>query len=80
MVLNPDCIRDILMHIEKNTDLNSWISISPDSLPGKLNDYTSDEIMYHIKQLELSNLICVHSWYLDGSCCISYLSPDGHQF
>ena len=36
--------------------------------------------MYHVKQCELSNLLYVNSWYLDGSCLVKYLTPEGHQF
>lgn len=80
MILNPDCLRDILIYVEKNTDLKHILSISPDSLPDELNHYTGDEVMYHIKQAELSYLINVSSWYLNGGCAIHYLLPDGHQF
>lgn len=80
MVLNPDCIRDILIYVEQNTDLRHILSLSPVSIPDELKCYTGDEIMYHIKQAELSNLILVPSWYMDGGCSIRYLLPEGHQF
>lgn len=80
MILNPDCIRDILIYVEKNTDLRHPLSISPNLLPDDLCNYSGDEIMYHIKQAELSNLLKVPSWYMDGSCLISYLLPEGHEF
>lgn len=80
MVLNPDCIRDILIYVESNTDLRHVLSISPKDIPDELSKYSGNEIMYHIKQAELSNLIKVPSWYLDGGCSIHYLLPDGHQF
>ncbi len=80
MILNPDCIRDILICVEKNTDLQHMFSLSPDNLPDELNHYTGNEVMYHIKQAELSNLLSVTSWYLNGGCSIHYLLPEGHQF
>lgn len=80
MKLNPDCIRDILLLAEKETSLDFYLDISPNELPESLIQYAPDEVMYHIKQCELSNLLLVPSWYLDGSCIISYLTPDGHQF
>lgn len=80
MKLNPDCLRDILLYIEDVTDLDNHPVIEPTDLPAPLNSYESSEVMYHIKQAELSNLILDCKWYMDGSCSIKYLTPDGHQF
>lgn len=80
MKLNPDCIRDILLYVEENTDLKRMVSLSPLNLPEELSQYNADEIMYHIKQAELSGLLIAPSWYLDGGCMIKYLLPSGHQF
>lgn len=80
MKLNPDCIRDILMFVENETTLYDPVEISPEDIPEFFNSYSSEEVMYHIKQCELSNLILIPSWYLDGGCIIAYLLPEGHQF
>lgn len=80
MRLNPDCLRDILICVEETTDLDNPLIIEPGELPPTLQTYSPEEVMYHIKQAELSNLIVVNSWFIDGSCLIKYLSPDGHQF
>lgn len=80
MKLNPDCIRDILLLVEDSTSLDDYLDISPEDLPENLTNYSPKEVMYHIKQCEMSNLLLVASWYLDGSCMISYLTPCGHQF
>lgn len=80
MKLNPDCVRDILLYVEDNTDLTHFVSISPLQIPDELNQYSADEVMYHIKQAELSSLLIVNSWYYNGECLISYLLPEGHQF
>ncbi|MFI3171409.1 MAG: DUF2513 domain-containing protein [Eubacteriales bacterium] len=80
MKLNPDCIRDILLFIEDKTDLSTPVRISPNSIPKALSSYPSNELMYHIKQLELSSLIHVLSWTMDGSATIHYLLPEGHAF
>ena len=80
MILNPDCVRDILIYVEENSDLRHIVSISPQSIPDELSKYSCDEVMYHIKQAELSSLLNVASWYLDGGCSIYYLLPEGHQF
>lgn len=80
MKLNPDCIRDILLYVESNTDLKHFLSISPKKFPEELSQYTDSEIMHHIKQAELSGLLIAPSWYLDGGCMIKYLLPEGRQF
>lgn len=80
MKLNPDCVRDVLLYVENNTDLRHFVSISPLQIPDELSKYSADEVMYHIKQAELSSLLDVPSWYLDGGCLIKYLLPEGHQF
>ncbi|MRM90780.1 DUF2513 domain-containing protein [Faecalicatena contorta] len=80
MKLNPDCVRDVLLYVENNTDLKHFASISPLQMPDELSKYPADEVMYHIKQAELSALLDVPSWYLDGGCLIKYLLPEGHQF
>lgn len=80
MKLNPDCIRDILLYVENNTDLEHPLSLDPHQIPDELSPYSGAEIMYHIKQAELSGLLLVPSWYLDGGCLIRYLLPEGHQF
>lgn len=81
MKLNPDCIRDILLTVESATTLDQPISIYPDALPEFLSIYSSDEVMYHIKQCELSGLFGDKvTWCLGGNCLIRFLSPAGHQF
>lgn len=80
MKLNPDCIRDILLLVEHKTSLSNFLDIEPRKLPESLSNYQPDEVMYHIKQCELSGFLFVNSWYLDGSCLIKYLTPDGHKF
>lgn len=81
MKLNPDCIRDILIYVEKNTNLSNMVGISPASLPKQLSSYEPNEVMYHIKQCELSGMFGEKvSWYIGGDCMIRYLSPTGHQF
>ena len=81
MKLNPDCIRDILIYIEEHSDLLTMVEISPTELPDQLSAYKPNEVMYHIKQCELSGMFGEKvSWYMSGNCIIRYLSPAGHQF
>ena len=80
MKLNPDCIRDILITVERTTDFtHSFIYSISDSPTEPLSNYSSEEIVYHISQCDKANLIEVVK-YMDGGDCIIIgdLSPDGH--
>lgn len=81
MKLNPDCIRDILIYVEAKTDLQNTVHISPNNVPLELSSYKPNELLYHIKQCELSNLFGGKVyWFMDSGCEIQYLSPSGHKF
>lgn len=80
MKLNPDCLRAILLSVEDETDLDTSLVIGPYEMPSCLLDFPQNEVMYHIKQAEMSSVILVDCWFVDGSCLIKYLTPDGHQF
>lgn len=80
MKLNPDCVRDILLTVEENTSFSKYMSIDSDSKFDRIESYTFEETLYHIKQCELTGFFTKVSWYLDGSCIILDLSPSGHKF
>lgn len=80
MKLNPDCIRDILFTIEDNTSFSEYMRVDSECSYEKLSSYSYEEILYHIKQCELTGFITKVSWYLNGSCMIHDLSPSGHKF
>ncbi len=82
MKLNTDCVRAILLTVEKCTDFNTPFEYEKDDCDYPLlKKYSHNEIVYHIKQCELSNLILGVS-YVDGGeyVMVSDLSPEGHQF
>lgn len=80
MKLNPDCLRAILLSVENETDLDNSVVIGPFKMPSCLLDFPQNEVMYHVKQAELSNLILIEGWFVSGNCSIKYLTPEGHQF
>lgn len=80
MKLNPDCIRDILLTVEENTSYGKFMSYDTNTEYRRLKPYSNEEVMYHIKQCDISGLITEVSYYMDGSCTIHDLSPKGHQF
>lgn len=81
MRLNPDCIRDILITVEENTGFNSYMSYTNKTEEYQLlTSYSNDEVLYHIKQCELTGLLTKVEWFLGGACLIIDLSPEGHKF
>lgn len=81
MKLNPDCIRDILFSIEELSGPSSLITSTQLSKTNFLSKYSEDEILYHLKQLYLSEYIIApekHKW-IDGTFLVYDLSPTGHE-
>lgn len=83
--LNVDCIRDILLTVEENTDFSDNFHYSVDEHPNSmyqyLSKYTYDEIIYHVSQCEKSDLISDVSYSDDGEIfTVQDLSPKGHEF
>lgn len=81
MKLNVDCIRDILLTVESVTNFSTPMEYHTELLNyNLLEKYSNEDIQYHIKQCDLSGLLTKVHWYLDGSCTIIDLSPEGHKF
>ena len=80
MKLNPDCIRDVLLFVEKHTDLKRHVTFSERQSEAMLPGYSSAEIMYHVEQCYLSGFFQRATHDMVGSITISYLSPIGHEF
>lgn len=82
MKLNSDCIRDILLTVEEECDYSHVMDYDRDvNVTTRLQKYTHDELIYHIKQCEYANLT-LNTTYYDGGkhIIIRDLSPNGHQF
>ena len=82
MKLDPDCIRDILLTVEENTDIYKSFDYSKgeNNYP-RLQKYDHNELLYHMRQCHLSDLV-VGFLPLDAgnNVLIKDLSPQGHQF
>lgn len=81
MKLNPDCIRDILLEVELTTTINKAWVYNSDSPSKRLSIYSKEEIGYHARQCDKSNL--VDGFHLFGECdsiSIDDLTPGGHEF
>lgn len=81
MKLNPDCIRAILFTVEETITFGTFMGYPTDSVKyPHLSAYSQDEVLYHIKQCELSGLLTKVDWLLSPGCLIHDLSPAGHEF
>lgn len=81
MKLNPDCIRDILLTIESESEYNKGVTFEPKKSDlDLLSKYSATELFYHLRQCNESSFFYDASWYLNGGCYIRDLSPYGHQF
>lgn len=83
MKLNPDCIRDILIELERSTDGQHYIDyqFKDDTTSFPLTKkYSAEEIFYHIRQCEYSGFFINPVWTLDNSFSLLDISPEAHQF
>lgn len=82
MKLNPDLVRDLLLTVEDICDFNHCMEYSKTSTSfERLNKYSHDEIVYHVKQCSQNNLIDGVTYYNNGEYFrINDLTPKGHTF
>ena len=58
MKLDLDCVRDILLIVEENTNYNEFMTVSEETNRYELlNKYDNKKVMYHIIQCKKANLI-----------------------
>lgn len=83
MKLNPDCIRDILLVTEDKTNLHTSLMFNADDAGADndlLSNYSTEELLYHVKQCELTGFFNDAIWTVGGTCIVDHLSPKGHEF
>ena len=81
MKLNPNCIRDILITVEQHSDFYHQTHYKKELPFSTLSRYSHEEILYHINQCKLSNLINdVHYYDAGNHIDIRDLTPEGHEF
>lgn len=80
MQLDPDCLRDILLLVEKKSSFGGILSYSDFMNSDLVNKYDTGKIFYHIKQAAMSNLITKVTWTKDPDFFFSDLTPEGHKF
>ena len=81
MKLNSDCIRDILFMVEETADFFKVAYYCKGNKHKTIAKYSHEEILYHIKQCEMSGLFTDVMFSDDGDeVTIADLSPKGHEF
>ena len=78
MKLNPDCIRDILICVES---LKFGETIEFLDIINTLEEYDTDEVLYHIQQCEYNNFFTKTNHFAQSSNGRIYdLTPKAHEF
>lgn len=81
MKLNPECIRALLFDIENETDFGSIFTYDREKPQESLIKYSSKEILYHVRQAYLANLITEPNYFFcDAGCSVGDLTSTGHEF
>ena len=78
MKLNPDCVRDVLLTTEDLTGYNQCFTYPSQDCP-RLEQYTYEEVMYHIHQCGKADFIEINAT-IDNSFEVHDLTPAGHEF
>lgn len=78
MRLKPECVRDVLLHLEENLSLNDFILTNNINL----QEYSHEDIVYTVKKLMEANYINAqfHGYDNEINYQISSITWDGHQF
>lgn len=82
--LNPDCTRDILLALEAFIE-NGRVQFTFESFNDvkeilHLDEYSADEIEYHLRQCDMSGLLVGSGFPCSGGFQIIDISPQAHQF
>lgn len=80
MKLNPDCVRDILLTVESIPSMNYTYRFNEESIKSDLPNYSTEEVLYHVRQCDLSNFLYKTKFTLEREYLVTDLSPLGHQF
>lgn len=80
MKLNPDCVRDILLVIEEQSNFEASVDFDCRNLHGLEQNYTYDEVIYHLRQCKWSGFFSKSAFDALDGFCVEDLSPKGHEF
>lgn len=91
MKLNPDCIRAVMLEIEKSWEIgtddreNIYMgNLGIESLYKALPDYDKKEIFYTLYNLDQARYIDLTVLWADGGivyhCTVNHMTFEGHEF
>ncbi|WP_125607953.1 DUF2513 domain-containing protein [Lapidilactobacillus bayanensis] len=80
MKLDPDCIRDVLLTVEKHATFSQEVKPQAFADDGLLEKYDMETLLYHIRETSNSGLISGLTFYMSRSFVIKDLTPEGHEF
>lgn len=84
MKLNHDCIRDLLLYLEENLNLGSFLNISSEFNEDVLSSYSANDLIYTAQKLLEANYINAEIMHFMGtnipSVRIRSITYQGHQF
>lgn len=91
MKLNPDCIRDVMLEVEKSWEIYEEDSgalamgcIEIGEIFQALPDYDKKDIFYSIYNLDQAGYLDVETIFADGGivyhCVINSMTYQGHEF
>lgn len=78
MELKHDCVREVLLFIEKNKPVDNYLESS--ELSSSINEFSSQDINYSIKQLTNAGFIESKAIMVPDLYLIGDLTWYGHQF
>ena len=78
MKLNHDCVRDTLLYLESNLELNKSITLSTISIP----KHSLEDITYTVQKLAEAEFLNIKLFCYDNeyNCFISSISYKGHEY
>ncbi|AXY24935.1 hypothetical protein CL176_02225 [Suicoccus acidiformans] len=79
MRLDFDLVRELLLVIEDESDFNTFVIFDSSNGRDLEQNYTLNEVYYHIDYLSQANLITKPTWTSDN-VIIKNLTPAGHKF
>ena len=77
MELNYDCIRDVLLEIEKVTTFDKSFTLYNNL--DNLQQYTTEELKYHLRQCDSAGFLYKYQSFMDGNISVLDLSFHGHE-
>ncbi len=80
MKLNPDCIRDVLLTVEKHATFIQQVDTQEFIDDGLFDKYGEDTLLYHVREVSDAGLVLELQFFMSGEFIIKDLSPEGHDF